>query len=164
VFVPVSLIGVLVLALASGLQLKRWLAWQPWVTRNRPVLWILHAAYAWFPVGLAMLALTQMGWVPVSAGVHALAVGATGGLIIGMVTRTARGHTGRPIQVSGVEVTAYLLVMLAAVLRVFLPLIAPELLVVSLIAAATAWSAAFMLYLWVFAPWLLRTRLDGKDG
>ena len=93
-----------------------------------------------------------------------MAVGATGGLIIGMITRTARGHTGRPIQVSGLEVVAYLLVMLAAVLRVFLPLIAPELLVISLIGAATAWSVAFMLYLWVFAPWLLRTRLDGKDG
>ena len=111
-----------------------------------------------------MLALAQMGWVSVSSGVHALAVGATGGLIIGMVTRTARGHTGRPVQVTGLEVVVYLLVMLAAVLRVFLPLVAPELLVISLIGAATAWSVAFMLYLWVFAPWLLRTRLDGKDG
>ena len=164
VFVPASLIGMLVLATASGLQLKRWLGWRPWVTKHRPVLWILHAAYAWFPVGLALLALAQIGWVSVSSGVHALAVGATGGLIIGMVTRTARGHTGRPIQVAGLEATAYLLVMLAAVLRVFLPLIAPELLVLSLIGAATAWSVAFMLYLWVFTPWLLRTRLDGKDG
>ena len=164
VFVPASLFGMLVLAAASGLQLKRWLSWQPWVTKSRPVLWILHAAYAWFPLGLALLALAQIGIVPVSAGVHAWAVGATGGLIIGMITRTARGHTGRPIQVSGLEVVAYLLVMLAAVLRVFLPLIAPELLVISLIGAATAWSVAFMLYLWVFAPWLLRTRLDGKDG
>ncbi|MEO6292916.1 MAG: NnrS family protein, partial [Burkholderiaceae bacterium] len=164
VFVPASLFGLLTLAAASGLQLKRWLGWQPWLTKNRPVLWILHVAYAWFPVGLALLALAQIGWVPVSAGVHALAVGATGGLIIGMVSRTARGHTGRPIQASRLEVAAYLLVMLAAGLRVFVPLIAPELLVVSLITAATAWSVAFVLYLWVFAPWLLRTRLDGKDG
>lgn len=164
VFMPASLLGMLVLAAASGLQLKRWLSWRPWVTKNRPVLWILHASYAWFPVGLALLALAQIGWVTVSSGVHALAVGATGGLIIGMVTRTARGHTGRPIQVSRLEEVAYLFVMLAAALRVFLPLIAPELLVVSLIGAATAWSAAFVLYLWVFAPWLIRTRLDGKDG
>ena len=164
VFVPASLFGMLVLALASGLQLKRWLGWRPWMTKNRPVLWILHAAYAWFPVGLALLALAQIGIVTVSAGVHALAVGATGGLIIGMVTRTARGHTGRPIQASKLEVLAYILVMLAAVLRVFLPLVSPELLMLSLVAAATAWSVAFMLYLWVFTPWLIRTRLDGKDG
>ena len=164
VFAPAGMFSFIVLALASVLQLYRLLKWQPWVTKNRPVLWILHIAYAWFPVGLALLALAQIGWLPVSSGVHALAVGATGGLIIGMVTRTARGHTGRPIQASGLEITAYLLVMLAAVLRVFLPLLAPQLLVMSLIGTATAWSVAFMLYVWVFAPWLMKARLDGEDG
>ena len=33
-----------------------------------------------------------------------------------------------------------------------------------LVVTATAWVAAFALYLWVFAPWLLSSRLDGKDG
>ena len=33
-----------------------------------------------------------------------------------------------------------------------------------LVVAAAAWAAAFALYLWVFAPWLLSSRLDGKDG
>ncbi|MDO8456705.1 MAG: NnrS family protein [Burkholderiaceae bacterium] len=164
VFAPAGVLSLVVLALASGLQLKRWLSWQPWVSKSRPILWILHAAYAWFPVGLALLALAQIGVVPVSAGVHALAVGATGGLIIGMITRTARGHTGRPLTVSKSEVLAYALVMTAALLRVFLPLVSPGLLVVSLIGAATAWSVAFLLYLWMFTPWLMQTRLDGKDG
>jgi uncharacterized protein involved in response to NO len=95
------------------------------VTRSRPILWILHAAYAWLPVGFVLLALAQIGWVSVSAGVHALAVGATGGLIIGMVTRTARGHTGRPLQASKAEVLAYAGDG-AAVLRVVLPLLAPQ--------------------------------------
>ena len=164
VFAPAGVLSLVVLALASGLQLKRWLSWQPWVSKSRPILWILHAAYAWFPVGLALLALAQIGVVPVSAGVHALAVGATGGLIIGMITRTARGHTGRPLTVSKSEVLAYVLVMTAALLRVFLPLVSPGLLVVSLIGAATAWSVAFLLYVWMFTPWLMQTRLDGKDG
>ena len=48
--------------------------------------------------------------VAASAGIHALAVGATAGLIIGMITRTASGHTGRPLKVSRLEVAAYLLV------------------------------------------------------
>jgi uncharacterized protein involved in response to NO len=43
-------------------------------------------------------------------------------------------------------------------------LISPGLLGVSLIAAAVVWSAAFLIYLWQFTPWLMRTRLDGKDG
>lgn len=164
VFAPNSVLSLFVLALASVLHLKRLASWRPALTLKRPILWILHAAYAWIPVGLGLLALAQIGLVPVSAGVHALAVGATGGLIIGMITRTARGHTGRPLKASNPEVLAYALVMTAAVLRVVLPLLAPGLLGVSLIAAAVVWSAAFLIYLWQFTPWLMSTRLDGKDG
>jgi uncharacterized protein involved in response to NO len=164
VFMPASRTGVAMLALAAVLQCVRLIAWKPWRTRSRPILWILHLSYAWIPVGFALLAMNQAGWISASAGIHAFAVGATGGLIIGMVTRTARGHTGRPLTASPVEVAAYLLILLAAVLRVVVPLVAPGLLVASVIAAALAWSLAFALYLKVFTPWLLRARLDGKDG
>ena len=151
-------------ALAAAAHLYRQWSWHPGVTRSRPILWILHAAYLWLSVGFVLLALAQLGWVSVSAGVHALAVGASGGLIIGMVTRTARGHTGRPLLVSKPEVMAYGLVMAAAVLRVLLPILAPQWLVESLLAAALAWSAAFAIYLVIYTPWLMSTRLDGKDG
>ena len=164
VFAPASVVGLIVLALASVLHVKRLLGWRPALTVKRPILWILHAAYAWVPVGLALLALAQIGLVSVSAGVHALAVGATGGLIIGMITRTARGHTGRPLMASKAEVLAYALVMSAAVLRVLLPVVAPAMLATWIIAAALAWSLAFLIYLWIFTPWLMRTRHDGKDG
>lgn len=150
--------------LAAVAHLARQWSWQPGVTRGRPILWILHAAYVWLPVGFALLAMAQLGWVSVSAGVHALAVGATGGLIIGMLTRTARGHTGRPLKVSKAEVLAYMLVMAAALLRVVLPILAPQWFVQSLLAAALAWTAAFGIYLVIYSPWLMRTRLDGKDG
>jgi uncharacterized protein involved in response to NO len=151
-------------AAAAALHGLRLWHWQPLRTRERPILWVLHAAYAWVPIGFALLALAIAGLIGASAGVHALAVGATGGLIIGMITRTARGHTGRPLQASRPEVLAYLLVMGAAVVRVLLPLVAPQHLVVWLVAAALAWSAAFGIYLFVYAPWLVTTRLDGKDG
>jgi uncharacterized protein involved in response to NO len=140
------------------------LRWKPLRTRSRPILWVLHLAYAWLPIGLVLLALSQLTVVGASSGIHALAVGATGGLIIGMITRTARGHTGRPLQASTLEVAAYVLVACAAVSRVLLPLLAPQQLVVWLVAAAAAWGMAFALYLLVFSPWLVTTRLDGKDG
>ena len=148
-------------AVAHGLRLWQW---RPWVTRHRPILWILHLAYAWIPLGLALLAAAQFGWIATSAGVHALAIGATAGLIIGMVTRTARGHTGRALQVSRAEVAAYGLVMLAAAVRVLLPLAVPQWLPLALVIAAVAWSLAFAIYLAIYTPWLLKTRLDGKDG
>lgn len=162
VFVPAGPLPAIVLGLAAILHLRRLWRWQPLVTRGRPILWILHAAYAWVPVGLALLALAQSGLIGVSPGVHALAVGATGGLVIGMITRTARGHTGRPLQATKAEVTAYALVLAAALLRTLVPLFASS--NVPLIAAAVAWSGAFGIYLWIFTPWLMRPRLDGKDG
>ncbi|MBA4175374.1 MAG: short-chain dehydrogenase [Leptothrix sp. (in: Bacteria)] len=158
---PVTAAGFVAVAL---LHAARWWRWQPWCTRARPILWVLHAAYAWLPVGFLLLAWAQLGGVAASAGIHALAVGATAGLIVGMVTRTARGHTGRLLKVSRLEVAAYLLVAGAAVARVLLPLVAPEHTADWLVLAAAAWATAFALYLWVFTPWLLSSRLDGKDG
>lgn len=170
VFAPVGSLSATALGVAAALHLRRLWTWQPLVTRKRPILWVLHVAYAWIPVGLALLALAELGLIGVSPGVHALAVGATGGLIIGMVTRTARGHTGRPLQASKAEVVAYALVLVAALLRALVPLLAATPLLpavsydISLIAAATAWSGAFGIYLWVFTPWLTTPRADGKDG
>ena len=158
---PVTAAG---FALAALLHAARLWHWQPLRTCARPILWVLHAAYAWLPIGFLLLAWAQVGGVAASAGIHALAVGATAGLIVGMVTRTARGHTGRPLKVSRLEVAAYLLVAVAAIARVLLPLVAPAHTADGLVLAAAAWAVAFALYLWVFTPWLLSSRLDGKDG
>lgn len=150
--------------LAAVAHVLRLLQWRPAMTRHRPILWILHVAYAWIPLGLALLAAAQFGWIANSAGVHALAIGATAGLIMGMITRTARGHTGRTLQVSRPEIVAYVLVMIAAAVRVLLPLAVPQWLPLALVIAAAAWSVAFAIYLFIYTPWLLKTRFDGKDG
>ncbi|WBY01092.1 NnrS family protein [Ramlibacter tataouinensis] len=164
VFAPPHAVTGIAFAAAAVLQAVRQSHWAPGVTMKRPILWVLHLSYAWLPLGLALLALAQFGWVAASLGLHALAVGLVGGLIIGMITRTARGHTGRPLQVGRAEVLAYALVMGAAVLRVLLPLAAPATYTLAVGAASVAWSAAFLIYLWIYTPWLARTRLDGKDG
>ncbi len=154
-----------VLALAAISHALRQWRWRSSVVWRRPVLWILHASYLWITLGLALLALAHAGWLSESAGIHAFGVGSTGGLIIGMMTRTARGHTGRNLQTSRLELAAYLLVMLAAVLRVLQPvLMRAELSAPLWVAAACAWSLAFGIYLWIYTPWLVRTRLDGRDG
>ena len=156
---------VLVASLAAGVMhaVRLW-KWHPQVTLKRPILWILHASYAWLPLGFVLLALAQLGWVVPSLAVHAFAVGVVGGLIIGMLTRTARGHTGRPLQASRAEVLAYAFVMLAAVLRVLVPAVQPAWYAYALEGAACLWAIAFAIYLVIYTPWLMRTRLDGKDG
>ena len=151
-------------AIAAVLHAVRLWQWHPRVTLRRPILWILHMSYAWMPIGFALLAGAQMGWVAPSLAVHAFGVGVIGGLIIGMLTRTARGHTGRPLQASRGEVLAYALVMAATVVRVLLPAVWPTAYVRALDAAAGLWALAFAIYLFIYTPWLTRTRLDGKDG
>jgi len=152
------------LALAAVLHAWRAIDWAPWRTLRRPLLWVLHLAYAWIPVGLALLAGALALGQPVSPAVHALAVGATGGLVIGMITRTARGHTGRPLQPTRREALAYALVMLAALLRVGVPLLWPASYRGALLLAGSAWIAAFALYLSLYLPWLCAPRVDGQDG
>jgi uncharacterized protein involved in response to NO len=95
---------------------------------------------------------------------HAFGIGAVGGMIMGMMTRTARGHTGRPLVASLPEVFAYGLVQAAALVRVALGLAAPALYAATLLLAALFWTVAFALYLVVYVPILTRTRLDGKPG
>ncbi len=150
--------------LAAALQVARLAGWNPWATRRAPILWILHVSYAWIPVGLVLLALGTFGVVPQSAGLHALTLGAIGGLIIGMITRTALGHTGRPLKAEGIETTAYVLVQLAVLLRLA-PLLVPALPYLPwTTAAAGAWSLAFAVYLVKYVGVLTSPRLDGRDG
>jgi uncharacterized protein involved in response to NO len=81
-----------------------------------------------------------------------------------MITRTARGHTGRPLQPTRREAVAYALVMAAALLRVGVPLLWPAAYAPALLIAGGAWIAAFMLYLSLYGPWLCSPRVDGQDG
>lgn len=150
--------------LCAVLHAWRLWQWHPQVTLKRPILWILHLSYAWLPLGFVLLALAQLGLISLSLAVHAFAVGVIGGLIIGMVTRTARGHTGRPLTASRAETTAYVLILLAAVVRVLLPTIQMDWYLRALEISATLWALGFAIYLWVYTPWLTSTRLDGKDG
>ena len=149
-------------AIVHGVRL--W-SWDPWATRRSPILWILHVSYAWIAAGMLLLALALAGIAgSPSSAMHAFGLGAVGGMIIGMMTRTARGHTGRPLRASAAEVTAYVLVILAAIVRVFLPIVAPPAYIIALVVSAILWSSAFAIYCVVFWPMLTRPRFDGKPG
>lgn len=149
---------------AAAAHGTRWVLWKPWKTAQVPIVWVLHIAYAWIPLHLALRATAQMGWVANSAATHALTAGAIGGLIIGMMTRTARGHTGRPLRADGFDVACYALVSLGAGVRVLLPLLVPQWTVLLVTTSAALWSAAFGLYAVRYWPVLTRARLDGKPG
>jgi uncharacterized protein involved in response to NO len=160
---PDTLIA-LVAATAAAAHGTRLALWRPWKTWRKPLVWVLHGAYAWIVLHLALRAAASMGWVPVSTAVHALTVGAIGSMVIGMMTRTARGHTARPLKADRADTSAYVLVASAAVVRVFVPLAAPAWTMPAILLSAALWSLGFGLYAVRYWPVLSRPRLDGQPG
>ncbi len=154
----------LVAGSAAALHLARWLLWQPWKTLRVPLVWVLHAAYLWIPVHLALRAAASLDLVLPGLATHALTAGAIGGLTIGMMTRTARGHTGRPLRADRFEVAMYVLVLAAAIVRVIGPLAVAEAYLPCVLTSAALWSAGFALYAARYWPVLTRARQDGRPG
>lgn len=154
----------ILVVLAAAAHAWRLALWWPWKTVRVPLVWVLHAAYAWVPIHLLLRGLAELELVVPSLATHALTVGAAGGLIIGMMTRTARGHTGRPLIADRYETACYLLVLLAALVRVGVPLVMPALTVAAVLGSAALWSAAFGLYAIRYWSVLTRPRVDGRPG
>lgn len=153
------------LAVAAGCaQLLRLGGWKPHVTLGQPLLWILHVSYAWIPIGFFALALAALGLASSSAAFHVLGVGSMAGLIIGMITRTALGHTGRPLRAGRAEFAMYALLQAGVLARLVAALNLPSLRDPMLMLAAACWGAAFLIYVAVYGPYLARARVDGRDG
>lgn len=154
-------------ALIAGLaQAWRLSGWNGHRTRSDPIVWVLHLAYAWLPLGLLLKAAFLLGGFSWAAfWMHALGSGVAAMMILAVMSRASLGHTGRPLQVRPVMAASYLLVALGAALRVFGPALLPFLGYSSLIVAAGAlWAAGFLIFAIVYTPILLRPRVDGKPG
>jgi uncharacterized protein involved in response to NO len=156
-------IGVLALLVALAHAARLWL-WQPWRTASTPLVWILHVAYAWIVVYLVLRALAAWGYLGAPLAVHALTIGTIGGMTMGMMTRTARGHSGRPLVADRFEVACYALVQLAALIRVFGGMALPDFYRATVVVSGLCWAAGFALYAIRYWPILTRPRLDGKPG
>lgn len=158
---PHRLVGLLfaAVALGHGIRLVRW--FDTGLLRVS-LLWSLHLAYVWLVLAFALLALWHLSpSFAASQALHALTVGAMGGLILAMLARVSLGHTGRPLQLPTGFAVAFVLLNLGGVLRVFGVLFAY---LPSLWLAAVCWSAAFALYLYRYGPMLWRPRVDGQPG
>ena len=150
----------LFLAVAGVIAMVQVLAWKPQAVRRVPLLWILYVGYAALGVGLLVAAAHAGGWVLRAAWpVHVIGVAGFSVLIIGMVTRTALGHLGRPLRTDSLVVGCYLLVIAAAALRL-VALLPTGLALGALHASAGAWVLAFALYLVRFIPMMIRPRID----
>ena len=157
--VPMRPITGVLAFLTAILHAVRLAGWCGFRTRHEPLLFVLHVAYAWLPVGYALTGLAVF-WqrLPPTSALHALTVGAIGLMILAVTTRVALAHTGRALHASRLTVWAYWALGCAALLRVVSPLGGWYLTLLD--ASILFWILAFALFYRVYKPVLLTPRVD----
>jgi uncharacterized protein involved in response to NO len=157
--------GGIVAAVASVAHFVRLAGWQGLKTRSDPIVWVLHIAYLWMPIGLSLKAFYVLGGFSFAAHwFHALGAGAAATMILAVMTRASLGHTGRPLHVARPVVWAYGMLIAAILFRVFGPALLPVSYGATIAIAAGLWLGAFLVFVAFYAPILSGPRADGKPG
>ncbi|HJU07477.1 MAG TPA: NnrS family protein [Rhodanobacteraceae bacterium] len=145
--------------IVAALAFLRLLGWRGWGTLREPMLWVLHLGYLWLVIGLIVRGLGLFGiWnQPEIETLHGITVGALGTLSLGMMTRVSVGHSGREIRANAPLIFVFILPTVAAVLRLA---IGPA----GWIWAACVWILAFLIWLIVMTPVLVRGVPKGAEA
>jgi uncharacterized protein involved in response to NO len=158
-FLPGRIETALLLLAASifnGLRLVRWAGDR---TIRDPLVLILHLAYAFIPLGMALAALAALypGTIAPAAAVHAFGVGAVGTMTLAVMVRATRGHTGRPLRAGKAGCFVFAAILIAAVARIAAAfgLSGDGLIHI----AGCAWAAAFLGFALFHGGMLLRPRI-----
>lgn len=149
-------VTLVICGLAGLANIWRMARWQGLQTGAEALVWVLHAAYAFVPLGfLAVIA----GWLfpDLEAGArHIWLAGATGLMTLAIMTRASLGHAGRPLH-AGPGVAALYLALIAAVAARFAAGLWPDWNWLLHLAAA-AWIVAFAGFAMLYWPMLVRPR------
>jgi uncharacterized protein involved in response to NO len=154
---PAAVAGVAGAAIVAW-RLSRW---HGLATRAEPLLLVLHVAFGFVVLGFLAIAAGAVGWLPPAGAMHVAMVGGIAGMMLSVMTRATRGHTGHALTASRLTAAAYLCLFGAALARPAADLLgAPVLLDV----AGGLWIAAFGLFLVEYGPMLLRDRKPRASG
>jgi uncharacterized protein involved in response to NO len=153
---PVLMAMLLVVAAAS--HATRLALWDPVKTIHSPLLWMLPAAYSWIPFAFLLRALAAMNIIPAGAWIHAMTMGAVSALMLAMMMRSSLGHTGRELVASKADMAAFLLLQVAAIVRVIASIMAGETYQQWIVASGLIWALAFLVFVTRYLPMLSRPR------
>lgn len=159
-----ALVPTTILVVAAVSHALRLTLWQPWLTSGNPLLWMMPVAYSWLPVALFLRVLAAHSVISQGAWIHALTTGAISGLMLAMMMRSSLGHTGRPLVASGMDMTAFLLLQLAAIIRVVAGLFDTGMYDSLVTVSGVVWILAFGVFLLCYLPMLVKPRIDGRPG
>lgn len=157
---PQSTITAWALIAASLLHFIRLSRWGGFRTLFEPLVAILHIGYLWLAFGLMLLGVSILApsAIPPISSLHALTAGAMGVMILAVMTRATRGHTGRALTADGWTVAIFAMVNLGAVLRVAAPFL-PTAYGTSVLIAAIFWCGAFLAFTIIYGRYLTQSRL-----
>ncbi len=116
---PLTPAAGLALALAGVLHLARLVRWAGHHCAAEPLVWILHAGYAFIPLGalaIAVAILTPAG-PSMATAQHLWTAGAVGVMTLAVMTRATLGHTGQVLTAGPGTLALYLLAILAVLAR-----------------------------------------------
>lgn len=142
---------------AAGLQTIRLSRWRGVSVASEPLLLVLHVAYGFIPLGLLSIALGAFELMNATSVLHVLTVGVVAFMMLAVMTRATRGHTGRVLCASTMTTCSYGALFMAALLR---PLgeVFPDHAMSLYGAAGIAWMLAFLLFSLEYGPMLATTR------
>ena len=157
------IIGYLALfaALVHFIRLAGWYSNKIW---SVPLVWILQVAYFWFVIGFILKSLIIFDLTQNILSYHAFTVGGVGIMTLGMMARVSLGHTGREMKLNRWMVLSFVLINVAAVIRVILPMFMTDSYMQLIQVAGWLWVFAFVIYVIVYTPMWLRPRVDGRPG
>ncbi len=159
---PDHMLSAMACGLAGLAHLWRLSRWQGQQTGTEALVWVLHAGYAFVPLGFLAVALAQFlpGLAP--AAQHVWMAGAVGLMTLAVMTRASLGHAGRPLHATG-PITALYLALIVAVLARFLAGLLPGA-DWPLYLAAAGWIAAFGGFAVIYWPILARPRKAARQA
>jgi len=162
-FIDLGLVVTWLFVLCGVFHCMRVIAWQGYKTLTVPLLWSLHLSYLLLPLGFMLMAVSFYSvQVMFSDALHLITIGTMALMILAMMSRVSLGHTGRPLQINATIAWAYMCIFMAALIRVSLPLIGEH--QIAWIVSAILWGIGFGIFVFKYAPILLKARVDGAIG
>ena len=157
---PVVACLALICALAHLIRLGRW---RGLATGPEKLLFILHIAYGFMPLSFVMIAANIAGYLNIYSAMHVMTVGAIALMMLAVMGRATRGHTGNELVASPLTSLSYLCLVGSALLRPFAE-IEPAFFHTILALSALLWMSAFSLFVIEYAPMQLGGRKPRQPG
>jgi len=164
-FIINKLIVTFIAGILFLLHSTRLVAWYTPGIWNKPLLWVLYLAYVALTSGFGLKVMVYIFNLSPSLSVHAFAFGGIGMITLGMMSRVALGHSGRNVfDPPKALFWVFAIFATGTVIRVLFPIFNQTYYLLWIGLSQVMWVLSFTLFLYIYFPILMRSRIDGRFG